>query len=382
MKKSNIYSKMIYVLIFLYICLSLIIFLPRIRTTYYNYINPIFWLLLCIISFIMFRNDHSKKRYKYDYLQIVIISVIVYLIIFYFFGLITGYNTLPYSHTITGILKNVWSYVIILFFQEYIRKVLINRSGNSKLLLIIITGIFALLNIINLTYGIAIMDISDVFKITFTIIIAEIAKSLLLTYLTYKSDYIPSMVYAISLQLIIYIMPITTDLNWFLEGTFKLLLPFIVYLACNNFTVKKEPIKSKRKKVSLSLTPLLVFIIPLIILVSGVFKYQIIGIVSNSMVPVYRRGDAVVFEHLKSEEEKEQLKVGDIIIFKKNNAYILHRIEEITYTEAGNKKYITKGDNNKEKDEGFITEEDIIGIYKFTVKLIGYPSVWLQENIE
>lgn len=381
MKKSNIYSKIIYVLILLYICLSLTIFLPHIRATYYNYINPIFWLLLSIISFIIFKNDHTKKRYKYDYLQIVIISVIIYLIVFYLFGLITGYNTLPYNHTIIGIIKNVWSYVTILFFQEYIRSVLINRSGNSKLLLIIITGIFALLNIINLTYGITIMDISDIFKITFTIIIAEIAKSLLLTYLTYKSDYIPSMVYAISLQLIIYIMPITTDLNWFLEGTFKLILPFIIYLACNSFNSKKEPIKSKRKKIYISLTPLLVLIIPLIILVSGVFKYQIIAVVSNSMVPIYRRGDAIIFEHLKEEEEKDKLKVGDIIVFKKNDAYILHRIDRIEATAAGNKKYITKGDNNKGVDEGYITNENIVGVYKLKIYMIGYPSVWLQENI-
>ncbi len=381
MKRSNIYSKTIYILILLYIGLSLTLFLPNIRTIYYNYINPFFWFFLFLLTFITFRKETTKKRYKYDYLQIVIISVIIYLIIFYLFGLITGYTRLPYSHTMLGIIKNIWSYVLIIFFQEYIRNILINRSGKSKLLLIIITGIFAVLNIINLTYGIQITSASDIFKLLFTIIIAEFSKSALLTYLTYKSDYIPSLVYAITLQLIIYIMPITTDLNWFLEGTFKLILPFIIYIMCNNFNNKKEHTK-KRKKITISLVPLFIIILPIIILVSGVFKYQIIAVVSNSMIPVYKRGDAIVFEHLKTTEEKDNLQEGDIIIFKKNNAYILHRIERIEYTISGNRKYITKGDNNSNEDTGYISNENIVGIYKLKISFIGYPSVWLQETIE
>ncbi|MGN0973557.1 MAG: signal peptidase I [Bacilli bacterium] len=381
MKKANIYTTIIYIIIAFYICLSLLLFLPNFKTQYYNIINPIFWFILFIISFCIFKNDKLKKRYKYDYLQFVIISVIIYLIVFYLFGLITGYNLLPYRHDFIGIMKNIFSYVIIIFFQEYIRQILINRSSNKKVLLIIITGIFAIINIINLSYGMKLTAIEDIFKFSFTVIIAEIAKSMLLSYLTYKADYIPSLIYAISLQLIIYIIPITPDLNWFLEGTFKLLLPFLIFIMCNNFYIKKEKIISKRKKYIISLTPLLIIIIPIIILVSGVFKYQIIAVVSNSMVPVYSRGDAIIFEKL-TEEEKEELKEGNIIIFRKNNTYILHRIESIELTPAGNRKYITKGDNNNGIDDGYITNEDIVGIYRLVIYKIGYPSVWLQESIE
>ena len=378
MRKINSYSLILYIVICLYICLSFCLFLPNISGIYFNYINPMFWLCLFVLSFFLFKNDICRKRYKYDFLQIVIISVIVYLIIFYLFGLIVGYNRLPYNHSVLGITKNLCLYALIIFPQEYIRQALINRSGKKRYLLIIITAIFACVNIINLTNGFVINDITDIFKLVYTIMIAETTKSILLTYLTYKSDFIPSFVYAFVLQVIIYIIPITPDLNWFLDGTFKLLLPFIVYILCSSFYAKRELLKSRKKQMYFTLTPLLIIIIPIIILVSGVFKYQIIAIGSNSMHPTYKRGDAVVFEKL---ENKEMLEEKDIIVFEKDGVIVLHRIIKIEYTEAGNRKYITKGDNNNIADEGFITDEDIIGVYKFKIYKIGYPSVWLQELI-
>lgn len=378
MKKANLFSIMIYVIIVFFLVFSLTLFLPNIRTVYYDFINPIFWILLFGVSFLKFRNETCKKRYKYDFLQIVIISVIIYLIIFYLIGLVTGYNTLPYNHSFLGILKNMWSYVIVVFFQEYVRQVLINRSGNKKILLIIITGIFAVFNIINLSYGYMLTNAVEVFKFVYVIIIAEISKSSLLTYLTYKSDFIPSFVYRFILQLVVYILPITPNLNWFLDGSFRLILPFFVYVLCSKFYENKEEPKQKRKKACITLMPLLLVIIPVIILVSGIFKWQILAVGSNSMYPVYERGDSIIFKKLNT-HEKTDLKVKDIIVFKIDNNIILHRIENIEYTPSGNRKYITKGDNNNIIDEGYITDDNIIGIYKIKVPIIGYPSVWLQE---
>lgn len=381
MKKGNLYSTIIYIVISIFLCLSLAFFIPNNRVLYYSDINPIFWFTLFVISYLWFKNDICKKRYKYDFLQIVTICVIVYLIIFFLFGLIVGYNDLPYNHSILGILKNIWSYVIIILFQEYIRQALINRSGKNKLLLIIITCIFAFIGIINLSYGMNIVSLEDGFKLVFTIIVSEVAKSALLTYLTYNSDFIPSFLYAFLLQLIIYVIPITPNLNWFLDATFKLLLPFSVYILCNNFYIKKEKERSRKRKVTISLMPLIIVIIPVIFLVSGVFKYQAIAVISNSMKPSFKRGDAVVFEKI-SNIEKNDLEKGTIIVFKSDKYLILHRIEEIKYTDAGNKIYITKGDNNNGIDDGYITDKDIIGIYKFRMPKLGYPSVWLQELIK
>jgi len=243
MKKINKYIISIYILIFIFILLSLTIFLPKMRILYYNFINPFFWLMLFLLGLCLSRGDIVKKRYKYDYMQIVFISVMVYLIIYYLFGLITGYNNLPYNHSFLGIIKNLWSNVFILFFQEYVRQILINRSGNKTRLLIIITGIYTVCSILNLGYGYQFSDANAIFKFIYVIFIGELAKNILLSYLTYKSNFIPAIVYSFLLQLPVYLLPITPNFNWFLEGSFRLLLPFFIFILCSKFYEKKERIK-------------------------------------------------------------------------------------------------------------------------------------------
>lgn len=380
MKKINKYIISIYILIFIFILLSLTIFLPKMRILYYNFINPFFWLILFLISLYLSRGDIVKKRYKYDYAQIVFISVMVYLIIYYLFGLFTGYSNLPYNHSFLGILMNLWSNVLILVFQEYVRQVLINRSGNKTRLLIIITGIYTACSIINLGYGYQFSDVNATFKFIYVIFIGEFAKNILLSYLTYKSNFIPAIVYSLLLQLPVYLLPITPNFNWFLEGSFRLLLPFFIFILCSKFYEKKERIKSRRSKKAISLMPLLVIIIPMLLLVSGVLKYQMMAVASNSMYPIFERGDALIYEKL-SNEELDEIKENDVIVFTRDNVVVFHRVIRIESNGTTTKHYITKGDNNNTEDTGYITKNDILGIYKFSIRFLGFPSVWLQELI-
>lgn len=378
MKKLNLFSIVLDIVIILFLIISFFFFLPNFRTIYFEILNPCFWLIIFSICFAKIRKEEFKKKYKYDFLQIIVISLIIYFIIFYLLGFITGYTKLPYNHSILGILKNSFSYLIIVFFQEYIRQTLINRSGNNKVIFFSIVVIFSFVNIINFSYGYAIKNILDLFKYIYIIVIAELSKSLLLSYVTYKADFIPSFIYALAFQISIYIIPVTPTLNWFLEGSLKLLLPFFVYIACSDYAYKKQHQSQKRKKKNLLLLPFILIIIPLISLVSGIFKFQIIAIASNSMLPKYGRGDTVIFEKIDL-EKKKNLKEKDIIVFKKDNQIILHRIEKIEYTVSKNKHYITKGDNNNIVDNDYIVDEDIIGIYRSSIPIIGYPSVWLKE---
>ena len=119
---------------------------------------------------------------------------------------------------------------------------------------------------------------------------------------------------------------------------------------------------------SFSVNPFLKFI-------SGIFKYQIIAIASNSMKPVYEKGDAVIIEKKKPDQIKEQ----DILAFKKNNIYITHRVIEIIKNE-NNYNFITKGDNNKEIDKYKVTEKEAIGTVKYIIKYIGFPTIWFNDK--
>lgn len=105
---------------------------------------------------------------------------------------------------------------------------------------------------------------------------------------------------------------------------------------------------------------------------------------SNSMVPVWERGDMVVIKNLS---ETEPVKNGDIIFFKAeegnlaSKGWIAHRVIE------GNEKegFITKGDANEDPDQPAIQRDWIagraftIGEHPIVIPKLGYLSLWLEK---
>ena len=128
--------------------------------------------------------------------------------------------------------------------------------------------------------------------------------------------------------LYIYILPIFPNLGDYLLSVFGVLYPTIVYIMV--FKTIKYYDKSSRYinlvRRRYLFYPLLVFLLIIVILTSGVGKYQMIAIGSSSMYPVYERGDAVIFSKLKSLDDVE---VGSIIAYYENNLLITHRVTEI-----------------------------------------------------
>ena len=85
-------------------------------------------------------------------------------------------------------------------------------------------------------------------------------------------------------------------------------------------------------------------------------------------------GDATIFVKY----EKQTIKKGDIIVFEKNGLQIIHRVIDKKNINDSI-RYYTKGDANKNADNYYLTENDIIGISKIRIKYIGYPSIWIKE---
>lgn len=156
-------------------------------------------------------------------------------------------------------------------------------------------------------------------------------------------------------------------------------LPIIIYVSTSSIIEQytNEPIKHEfeEKTIKLYDIPLAIIIIILIMLTSGVFKYQMLGIGSNSMQPKINKGDAVIIKKVKEENE---IKKGDIIAYKTNDKIIIHRLVEIT-TEDNEKRYITKGDANNAEDNVEIKLKNIKGKVIVKIPYISYPSVFISE---
>lgn len=108
-----------------------------------------------------------------------------------------------------------------------------------------------------------------------------------------------------------------------------------------------------------------------------IFGYKVFVIVSKSMLPTIKVGDAIFIKEVPENE----LKVGDIISFRTDGYINTHRIKEITTDENGNKQYVTKGDNNKDEDRQRVRYSDIEGIYTFKLAGLGKIINLLQNKV-
>jgi len=214
------------------------------------------------------------------------------------------------------------------------------------------------------------------------IVLPIIAQEIVSTYLIYNYGFLPAIIYKLTMNLYLYLTPISTNLGDYLYSVVNIIIPYTIYLTLEK-VIKKEENKEKNKKkingISFSFltipTTILLFI--MVILVSGITKYQMIAIASDSMFPSYQRGDAVIFEDV----EVSTIKVGDILVFSNNEQVITHRVAKIK--ESENKLYFyTKGDANNSLDAEPVKQENVLGIIKNGIKYIGYPTVILNEIIK
>ena len=95
------------------------------------------------------------------------------------------------------------------------------------------------------------------------------------------------------------------------------------------------------------------------------FGWKPFIVLSGSMETQISVGDVVIVK----EVDTNTLKKGDIIAFNENNIVITHRINEVIY-EDGKTKYITKGDNNNTQDSGYVTPEQVEGVFQFKISRV------------
>ena len=173
-------------------------------------------------------------------------------------------------------------------------------------------------------------------------------------------------------------MPI---LNWFVYGSISVLSSVIVYLLYKYIIIKDQTYFKRSTKLheKISYTLSLIFSILLVCFMLGLFKYNAISILSNSMQPVFSRGDVIVYKQF-TEKDINLITPNTIIIYSLGDQYIAHRVINVI-KENNNIYFQTKGDNNNTPDFFKVKIEQIKGIYAFHIKYLGFPSVWLHDYL-
>ena len=349
------------------------LFLSRVESSMGEFINVAAIIIIAFISILLlgYRKDRMTAIKK-AILGTTITEVLIFIIISYGLGFVTGYTQTAYSLEPTSIFQNIFAPIIYILGIEIFRYTVLNANNDNKDMMYVVTFLIILLEVSMGLHNAA------------AIIIPIIIKNATLSYLTVKGGLKPVLFYRLIMDIYKYVMPFTPDLGDYLTSVIGILLPTMVYMYSARFvdTTIQESIEEKNEKKKKSIRigdiPVLLFIVVLVVLISGKFKYSIIGVGSESMMPTIAKGDAVIYEKVK---DIKDIKVGDVLVFKSGSKMIIHR-----YIEAKKEKntvyIITKGDANNSSDNLNLTIDDVEGKVRFKVKYIAYPSIWLKDMVD
>lgn len=374
---KNLENKIIVLYGFLitYCVFGHIVFVDQLAS-YEIYLTPIIWLALCVFTLVITRGEKGRYKAKSDKVQTIFIIILIYLMIYFSSGLVLSYIRSPYSHTLIGIVRNVWSFLTVIIFQEYIRSVLVGYTRKRKSLYVLIVIIFTLFDINFYHIGSNFTGGESAFKYISSTIFPALVRNCLFTYLAVVAGCMANLVYRLPIMLATLVLPILPNLNWFLKGITESLLPLFIYFFINRIHEEKT-VRYRSRKKSYREIPFTIIFVIIIFFIAGFFNYRPISIMSNSMADIFYRGDMVIVEKIGS--NSDDLDVQDIIEYNLDGYRIVHRIIEIKVLEDGTKMYRTKGDNNNTPDKEWVSPEQIRGVVRLKIPKLGYPAVWLNE---
>lgn len=345
-----------------------------------NIINPLFWS--CIILYFIFNKKNIYLRFeKKDkhYLYITMLSFI-YIVSYFCLGNYFGFVKSPYNHKISSVMNNIFTQIIPIIGIEITRTFIIKKNKNNKILIYFLTALLFFLEINYKSFIDIISNKKELFEYICKDIIPAFINGTLYTYLTVKTSYISTLIFRINIRLMTLLSPFFPNLDWFINSSFNILFPIIIYLIYKYVFIKqKEDVRRKRQNIyyKLSYIITIIILILLICFMVGAFKYEPITILSNSMSQIFSKGDVVIYKKINT-DEIENLPINSIIIYTKQDKNIAHRIIN-KIKKDNNVLFEKKGDNNKESDLELVKIEQVKGVYVFNIKYIGYPSVWLYD---
>lgn len=332
-----------------------------------------------ILMVILFGIDKDNFRYKKDVLINVITILLTYYLITYFLGFFSGFIKNSYSLSILNIFKNTFPVILLIIISELIRYVIFNKTkGNVPCmlfgyLLFVLIDVNTMINVYDVTTSLGIT------KMICLVVFPSITKNIFLMYLTLKVGYKTPIIYRIITELNVYLIPIFPDFGEYINVLLKTVLPLAIMARLNNmfnyYTIRKikDSRYNNRKLILYSIITFILLII--VLLTSGLFKYQALTIGSGSMSPRIEKGDVVI---IKSVNDKSLIKKGDILVYNHDNKIIVHRVIKKIVSDD-KVSFMTKGDYNNAKDSWIVKDSDVIGIVEFRIRWIGMPTVALNE---
>ncbi|MBE6145076.1 MAG: signal peptidase I [Firmicutes bacterium] len=377
MKKRDIKN----IFILLCMCIYIIVYNKIIIAKYLEYeniISPIFMIVTSFITILLlgYRKDKNKLLEKRT-LNLLIYELIVYFLLTYGIGILIGFLNNSYSLTPISVIKHTVSPFVFVITSEIIRYVIISTNKDKKYPIVVITIILILLELSTTINAYTTSTALGIFRIIASALIPLTIKHSLLSYISNNTGLKIPIIYRLIMEMYIYIVPIVPNFGESFQTIVNIVLNTVIYLTIYQLINKrkyKEP-EYKIKKYGVIDFVYILVILCIVGLTSGILKYSLVAVGSDSMQPTFSKGDAVFVNQKPIQEE---LKEKDIILFEHHNKVVIHRIARIE--QIDDKVYFyTKGDANNTEDNLKLEFKDVKGKVMFVIPYIGYPNVLISE---
>lgn len=316
------------------------------------------------------------KRMKKYVNQVTIMASILYLILYILSGIIFEFAYNPLVMQGSHIFFNILYYLPNIIAIEFIRYRLINYLDKEKRFsYTIILSIILSLAMSNIAIS-AFKTFSSFLEMFYIQIVPNFVIGLYLSYTYIKGNLLPGIIYMLLPAIYQLVSKVLPNPQWIIPVLLKTGVPLTAYFLTESMDLlaKKEVKKIKVTRPIFDYLGLGVMTF-FILFACGIFRIYPVAIASNSMNPTFARGDLEIID-----KKKQIYQVGDIIQFYGlNNTIFVHRVVNVR-EENNIHYYTTKGDNNNDVDLLEISENMVIGKSLFTIKYLGYPTVWLSEK--
>lgn len=370
-KKINTLVLTIILIEFVTIILGFII-----GTSFYFCLKPFIYIGLTLFTYLFINKKYLVKREKKYINQFTIMAIIAYILLYLLSGIIFSFAYNPLVMKGKHFFLNIIYYIPTAISIELIRYriiTFINKENRFKYT-IILSIIFAF-SMTNISIN-NLDSIKNIIEIFYQSLVPNFVIGCFLCYVAINGSLYASIIYTLTPIIYNLFTPIIPNPQWIITVLLKTFIPIITYTTLEKMKIveKKKPSKIKKEKPYLGYIGISIMSI-IILFACGIFRIYPVAIASNSMKPVFERGDIQIID-----KKEQEYKIGDIIQFYGlNNTIFVHRVVSVR-KENGNIYYTTKGDNNENVDLMEISQSRIIGKSIFTLKYLGYPTVWITEN--
>jgi len=300
----------------------------------------------------------------------------VCLVLYYLTGTHFGFYKSSTPLTVGSFFKRILPISAIIITTEFIRYVLLGQNARLMGMVAYLSGVLSEILVFatfdSMTSFNRFVDAIGLY------LLPAITANLLYNFLAKDYGFLPGTVYRLIMTLYPYVLPVYPQTPDAIVSLAKLLLPLFIYVFLHALYAKGKKHYEKPKSRAIEWTAMglsAIFMISIVLLISGEFRYRALVIATESMTGEINKGDAVVYEVYDDHFIREQ----DVIVFLKNGSRIVHRVVRVEHIDGVN-RYYTKGDANEDPDTGFITDADIEGVVLFKVPYLGYTTILLRDS--